>query len=458
MTIDTTALTSVAEKAAADLGILGAQVALVIDDEFVECPVGIENVATGRPVTADTLFQIGSTSKVFTAALVMQLADAGLLDIDKPVAQFLPGFRLGDEDATAVVTPRQLMSMTSGIDNGPYADTGRGDDAVRALVQLFADVPMIARPGEIFGYNNASADISGLLVETLTGATWDEALRDRLLGPAGLRHSASLPEEQLYHPIAVGHIPTEGGFEQVKPWSVGRGHGPAGGTLACNAGDLVRFGQLFLRGGLAADGTRVLSERSVAEMQTRQVDVPTRGMADGWCVGAYTKTWDDVQIFGHFGLSPSGFSTLLWVPERHAAVAVTVNVAYSGTYFADRVFDYVFAELLGVQPPSRPARRPGPAIDTELYVGDYETADRMYRVTAEDGALFVTLMAKDQEGSLGVGAEPVTTELYALEDHRFLYADDAFGGDPLWDGAFIVGDDRKATHFVNCVFAARRVA
>ncbi|MFB7089146.1 serine hydrolase domain-containing protein [Streptomyces sp. NPDC056296] len=458
MTIDTTVLTSVAETAAAELGIVGAQVALVIDGEFVECPVGIENVTTGRAVTADTLFQIGSTSKVFTAALVMQLADAGMLDIDKPVARFLPGFRLGDEDATATVTPRHLMSMTSGIDNGPYVDTGRGDDAVRTLVQLVADLPVIAQPGEIFGYNNASAGISGLLVETLTGMTWDEALRDRLLVPAGLRHSASLPEEQVYHPVAVGHIATEGGFDHVKPWTVGRGHGPAGATLTCSAGDLVRFGQLFLRDGLAADGTRVLSERSVAEMQTRQVDLPTQGMADGWCVGPYTKTWGGVRIFGHFGYSPCGSSTLLWVPELHAAVAVTVNVANHGSHFADRVFDHVFAELLGVQRPIRPAKRPGSTIDTEPYIGAYETADRTYRVTAKDGALFVSLMAKDPQGSLGVGSEPVTTELYPLDGHRFILADDVLGGDPLWDAAFIVGDGQKATHFVGGVFAARRVA
>ncbi|MFE0019718.1 serine hydrolase domain-containing protein [Amycolatopsis sp. NPDC059021] len=456
MTIDTAALTRVAETAANELGIVGAQVAFAIGDEFAECPVGIENVATGRAVTRDTLFQIGSTTKVFTAALVMQLADAGLVDIDTPVAEYVPGFRLGDDRATASVTPRQLMSMTSGIDNGPYTDTGRGDDSVRTSVGLVADLPVIAQPGRTFGYTNASTNVSGLIVETLTGSTWDEALRERLLEPAGLRHAASLPENQLYHPVAVGHVRTDDGVEHAKPWIFGRGYGPAGSSLACSAGDLVRFGQVFLRGGLAANGTRVLSEHAVAEMQTQQVDVPAKVLADGWCLGPYTKIWDGVRIFGHSGTTPCGSSTLLWAPGLDAAVAVTVNVANRGYHFADRVFDHVFGEVLGVEKPSRPAKVPGDPVDPAPYLGEYESADTRYRVSAENGVLFVTMAVKKPSELHGDRA-PVTSELYALGGHRFLPADDALGSDHLWDVAFSVGDDGKASHFLNGAFAARRV-
>ncbi|MCZ4098531.1 beta-lactamase family protein [Streptomyces sp. So13.3] len=77
--IDRAAITHLAGEAAAELGIVGAQVAVAIGDEVAECSVGVENIATGRAVTPDTLFQIGSTTKVFTAVLLMQLADAGLV-------------------------------------------------------------------------------------------------------------------------------------------------------------------------------------------------------------------------------------------------------------------------------------------------------------------------------------------------------------------------------------------
>ncbi|RZQ64597.1 serine hydrolase domain-containing protein [Amycolatopsis suaedae] len=453
MAIETGALARVAESAAAELGIVGAQVALAVGEDFAETPVGVENTATGRAVTANTLFQIGSTTKVFTAALLMRLAEAGEVDIDQPVVTYVPGFRLGDEAATKTVTPRHLMSMTSGIDNGPYLDTGRGDESVRDAVELVADLPVITQPGAGFGYSNASTNVSGLIIETITGTDWDTALRDRLLEPAGLRHSASLPEDHVYHPVAVGHVRADEGVSHARPWIFARGYGPAGSSLCCSAGDLVRFGRIFLRGGLAADGSRVLSERTVAAMQTPHVDVPTKLFADGWCLGPYTKVWDGVRIFGHSGTTPCGSSTLLWVPSHDAAVAVTVNVANRGYHFADRVFDHVFTDVLGITKPTRPAKTPGAPVDTAAYAGVYETADTCYRVTGEDGHLFVTVSAT---GPVGGSDGAVRSALYPLGDHRFLPADDAVGGHHLWDVAFDLGPDGTAVRFLNGAFAARR--
>ncbi|MGW6690850.1 serine hydrolase domain-containing protein [Streptomyces sp. NPDC054961] len=204
---------------------VGAQVAVAVGAEFTQCSVGVENMATGRAVTPDTLFQIGSTTKVFTAVLLMQLVDAGLVDIDAPVASYLPDFRLGNERATRTVTPRHLMSMTSGIDDGPCDDPGWGPDAVRSAVETVADLPVMGQPGTGFGYSNSATNITGRIIEVLTGSTWDTALRERLLEPAGLRHSASLVEDQVYHPVAVGHIATEHGPRHTGPWILGRPEG-----------------------------------------------------------------------------------------------------------------------------------------------------------------------------------------------------------------------------------------
>ncbi|MGW6462072.1 serine hydrolase [Streptomyces sp. NPDC055078] len=456
MTIDRQAIAAAAEAAAAELGIVGAQVAIATGDNLVEIPVGVENFATGRSVTPDTLFQIGSTTKVFTAALVMQLVDEGRVDLDEPVVKYLPDFRLGDRYATQHVTPRHLLSMSSGIDNGPYRDMGRGDDSVRKAVALVAELPVMSRPGDGFGYTNASTNVSGLIVETLTGTTWDTALRERLLGPAGLRHSASLPEDQIFHPVAVGHVNTGDGVRHSGPWIFDRGSGPAGSSLSMSAGDLARFGQLFLRGGRAADGTRVLSQESVAAMQTRQIDVPAKLFADGWCLGPYVKTWDGVTVFGHSGTTMCGSSTLVWVPEHRTAVAVTVNVANRGYHFADAVFGHVFREVLGISKPARPAKRAVVTVDPAPYLGTYEAGGVRYELRADGDRLFVTLTAGGASDLVSEGFEPVTSELYPLGDHRFLPADDAIGGDHLWDVAFYLGDDGRAERFLNGAFAARR--
>ncbi|SEN57030.1 serine hydrolase domain-containing protein, partial [Nonomuraea pusilla] len=156
------------KETAESLGVVGAQVAVVSGGDVRVCSTGLANAALGIPVTDDTLFQIGSTTKVYTAALVMQLADAGQVDIDAPVSNYLPEHHFG------AITPRQLMAMTSGLDNGPYADTGRGDDCVAAYVRLIRDIPAIHQPGAGFGYTNASTIVSGLLVERITGQCWDD--------------------------------------------------------------------------------------------------------------------------------------------------------------------------------------------------------------------------------------------------------------------------------------------
>ncbi|WP_267898053.1 serine hydrolase [Spongiactinospora gelatinilytica] len=155
-------------------------------------------------------------------------------------------------------------------------------------------------------------------------------------------------------------------WEQPAPPPPSRGMGPSGSTLAATAGDLVRFGRIFLRG-----GSGILSAAAVAEMHTPQVDVPSRWFADSWCVGPYRKRWDGVDVFGHSGSNLGGSSTLLWVPERDVAVAVIVNTPARGYAFADAVFDVLFPSF-GIAKPRRPEPDPSVEIDPRRYAGRYE--------------------------------------------------------------------------------------
>ncbi|MFI6602410.1 serine hydrolase [Nonomuraea sp. NPDC050536] len=406
------------EEIAASLGVVGAQVAVAGGESVRSYATGLANAELGTPVTGDTLFQIGSTTKVYTAALVMLLAEKGLVDLDAPV--------LG------AVTPRQLLSMTSGLDNGPYVDV----PTVADYVELLSDIPPIHQPGAGFGYTNASTVVSGLLVERLTGQSWDEALRDLLLVPAGLTHTASVADELLYHRVAVGHA----GGELVRPFFFSRGLGPAGSTLCASATDLVAFARLFLRA-----GGGVLSPDTVEQMQTPQVDVPTRCFADHWCLGPYLKIWDGVRVYGHSGTTPSGSSTLLWLPEHDLAVATVVNVADRGYPFADAVIREVMRSELGIAKPPLPTPDPATPFAPERYVGTYATHDSRYEVTCADGRLHVRLSSSG-------------TDLLPLGDHRFLPADDGFTGNHMWDLAFVMGADGRAVRLLNGAFAARRTA
>src|SRR4051812_35614992 len=115
-------LTTLAEKR----GVVGATFAIGLGDETVSAATGVLNLRTQAPATPESLFQIGSITKVWTAVLALQLVDEGLIELDGPVVKYLPEFRVADEEVTRTVTVRQLLTHTSGIDGDLFLDTGRG--------------------------------------------------------------------------------------------------------------------------------------------------------------------------------------------------------------------------------------------------------------------------------------------------------------------------------------------
>src|SRR5438445_3159106 len=116
-------------------GVPGAQVAVLDGDTVVEAAAGVLNLRTGHPATPDALFLPGSIGKVYTATVVMGLADEGKLDIDAPIRTYLPDFKTADESASNVVATRHLLTHTSGFDGDHFEDTGRGDDALPRYVE-----------------------------------------------------------------------------------------------------------------------------------------------------------------------------------------------------------------------------------------------------------------------------------------------------------------------------------
>jgi CubicO group peptidase (beta-lactamase class C family) len=450
-------LRSVGDEVATRLGIAGAQAAVWDGSTLIEAAVGTANVETGVPVTPETLFTIGSTTKVFTAVLVMQLVDQGLLGLDQPVADVIPGFRLADPEATRTVTPRHLMSMQSGIDNGPYTDHGRGNDAVARYVAALADLPLTFAPGTGYGYSNASTVVSGRVVECLTSLDWDSALRQRVLEPAGLERSYSLTEDLIHRRIAVGH--TQATADEpprvVHAWGLPRSLAPAGATLSCSAGDLARFARIFLNDGVATNGSRILSRDAVRQMQAPQVQVPPILLADFWGLGPYGKSWDGVLMHGHSGTTNVGSSYLLWVPERNVAVATVVNCSVMGYPFAAEVFGAVFHEMLGLRAPSRPQPDESVRVDVSRLVGTYAMQGTRISISAgEAGQLLAAMESTGRD--LASASDP--SPLLPLTPTTFLPSDRRLDGNRGWALAFVGPDDAPATHLLNGVFALRRTA
>ncbi len=129
----------------------GVVVGLLHDGERETRAYGIASLETGYPIRPDTLFPIGSITKVYTAALVMTLVDEGKLDLDTPVAAYLPDLKLADEHARDAITLRQLLSHQSGLFGDYYDDFGMGDDALARCVASFPTPPPAQRPRRIVG-------------------------------------------------------------------------------------------------------------------------------------------------------------------------------------------------------------------------------------------------------------------------------------------------------------------
>jgi CubicO group peptidase (beta-lactamase class C family) len=456
--VDRKLVQELVDDAARALGVIGGQLALFDGERIHEFTTGLAIRERALAVTPDTLFQIGSTTKVFNAAVIMALVDDGVLDLDAPVTTWIENFRVPGAEATERITLRRLISMSAGIDNGPYQDHGRGDDALARYVESLASIPMVFEPGTAFGYSNACTNISGLAAQRAAGKSWEILLAEKVLAPLSLEHSATFAEEILFHPYALGYgyRPESPDPVRVPYWGLPRSMAPAGASLCCSAGDLVRFAGMFLSGGRAADGTRVTSAAGITTMQTPQVTLPNRITAEKWCPGPYWKLWGGEEIFGHSGTNTGGSSMLLWCPSRNVAIATIANVPAQGYPFADRIFDTVFPEVFGIKKPATP--RPSDVTPARVELGRFtgQFVAWMKRVTfdVEDGRLIARVFHR--EGS--VANEPVmTSELIPLGGDRFLPADPAMGGNRGWDVAFW-GDDGagRATHYLDGVFAMRR--
>jgi CubicO group peptidase (beta-lactamase class C family) len=444
------------DDTAREFAVVGAQLAIYDGLQVCEFATGERNRELGLAVTADTLFQIGSTTKLLNAALILSLVDAGTLDLDVPVREYVRNFRLADAGAEELVTLRYLLSMTAGLDNGPYFDYGRGDDALYRYVEVLAGIPQVFPPGSAFGYSNASSNVAGYVAQRVTGQTWEQLLIDRLVNSLGLQHFALFAEDLLLHPVALGYSTAAGRstLARTPTWCLPRSMAPAGGLTCCSAGDLVRFARLMLNRGECADGRRLLSEAAINTMHQPHVRMQTRLFADDWCVGPYRKNWGGVLVYGHSGTNISGSSTLLWSPERNVAAATVVNVADRGYMFADAVFDTIFPEMFGIRKPKTvtPESVTPVPIELEPYVGRFEAFGMIQDFEVEDGTLKLTAKM-----AVAPNMEVERSELISLGCGRFFPRDGRVSANRNWDMAFWGTDGAgRATHLLQGIFPLRR--
>src|SRR3954451_7092028 len=387
----------------------GAAVAVLAGGEVIDSAAGVLSKATGVEATADSVFQIGSITKVWTTTLVMQLVDEGKVDLEAPVRRYLPEFRLADEDAAAAITGRQLLNHTAGFEGDIFTDTGKGDDCLEKFIGELADVPQLFPPGQQFSYNNAGFCVLGRIVEVLREKTYDECLAEHLFAPLGLTHSANGPYEAILFRAAIGHIRPEptGEYVPAPVYALARSNAPAGSMLAMRARDLIAFAQMHIADGAAPDGTQVLSPASVKAMRERQVELPKLAlMGDAWGLGWELMDTAAGTLIGHDGGTIGQGSFLRIVPEQGVAVALLTHGGDMVSLYRD-VVGHLLKERAGVDLPAFPVAPEQPQrIDAGRYVGTYANRLADLNVTQdEDGRIWLEQVPKGLMEELGEHAE-----------------------------------------------------
>ena len=242
---DERTLDEVVRDAMAEWQIPGVTVAVLHDGKVETHGYGVISLETNYPTRPDTLFQVGSNSKVFTATLVMRLVEAGLLDLDTPVGDYLPDLRLSDPGAANTITLRHLLSHTSGLEGDRFEDTGEGDDAVARYVAGAGDWVQNTAPGEFWSYCNSGFGLAGRIVEVAAGTTFEAAMKERVFVPLGLERSFYFAHEAIVYSAAAGQtqLPGEDAPHVARPYHIGRRAHPAGGIIA-SAGDFAYLSPL----------------------------------------------------------------------------------------------------------------------------------------------------------------------------------------------------------------------
>ena len=296
----------------------GVALAIVKGDQIVYLKGYGRADQSGRPVTPQTPFLIGSITKTFTALAVMQLVEAGRVELDAPVQYYIPWFRVADPKASAQITLRMLIEQTSGLPQLPTFVTWTWPNEANSIerhVRLLANVKLVFPPGQSFAYSNGNYATLGMIVQAIAGESYEDFIRQHIFIPLDMQHSYVSQEAAMQDGMARGYRWVFGyPIPATLPFS--RANLPAGFAIS-SAEDMAHYLIAQLNGGRYQSNS-ILSPQGIALMQAEPPP------------GVYGLGWESARIDGHrlvnFDGATGNYQASVFIdPEKQVGVFVAAN-------------------------------------------------------------------------------------------------------------------------------------
>jgi D-alanyl-D-alanine carboxypeptidase len=350
---------------------------------------GYADLTARIPLTTDTLFAIGSIGKSFTSIALLQEHEAGNLDLDQPVTRYLPWFEV--RSSFAPITVHHLLSHSSGL-------VSTFDFATSDWPHVFAlrETEVAGPPGQRFSYSNDGYKTLGLVLRAITGRSYGDVIRSRILEPLGMNATDPVITQETRKRLAVGHEPFYDDRPARRSDPLARANwfetDTADGCLASSAGDLAIYVRMLLNRGRGPLGP-ILSEESFTRMSSRVIEDVSGEWWYGYGLGTFEQ--DGHTMIGHGGGMPGFVSAMTADMDAGVGAVVLVNTAIDAGLIANYARQLLRAAVTGGPVPDAPVR-PDPNIveDAGEYEGTYVGVNTSFKLMAEDKRLLMDWKAE----------------------------------------------------------------
>jgi len=367
----------------------GTVITVISGDQIVyQKAFGVANIETNAEMQPEMLFRLGSTTKMFTAAALLTLAENNKIKMNEPIGNRVKGLnaRLGQ------VTPHHLLSNSAGVRDFAAPVISNDDPSLSNMVRGWKDEVFFADQGEIYSYSSPGYWLSGFVVEELYGKPYADAMTELLFKPIGMERTTLRPFMAITYPFATGHVVQEGKATIMRPMFNNVAMWPAG-SIFSNAKDLSRWVIALMNDG-KVEGKQLLSASLINQMVQHHVPVP--GESDSYYgYGLTVFKYKGLEFVGHGGFSRGYGSMIQMAPSKKFAVIVLTNK--SGETMRKSLNK---AMELGLGLKDDEEQKPAPfapptASEMSEYVGTYSHAPQTWEVSSRDGKLFMKFDEKD---------------------------------------------------------------